>query len=510
MPVSFRDTIESDKKVASPSILFEPAKGTTFSYEMEFVDQNVPFDRGVLAANGKLGLIPNSRFLGEPGDGPVEVDVLGHQLQFQQKLSRDWYMLIGAGYRDTSFRGFSTEAELTGSRQALEETGNILVRQRRFRDYDTTNLVFRGEVSGKLYTGPLTHHLLVGADWDRFKIDLFQNRYRYNTPYVAGTPIVPAQYAIDIYNPVYGQVVIPNVTITNQLETQKSWGVYLQDQIDVTERLKLRLGGRFDHFNQELVQRPSGATTNVTKERFSPTVGGLYELTDTISFYAAYGTGFRPNSGTDFEQKPFEPETSKSYEAGLRFVSNDKSINASVAAFHMKKSNILTADPVNTFFSTTAGSARSNGIEADLTANILDGLSIIANYAYTDAVWTSTAKDKDFALGIDAGDPLINVPKHQANLLVTKLFDLGDPGKVTIGGGVQYVDKRLGETGTDFYLPSYTIARALASYAPDDSVKVSLDVTNLFDEEYYAASYHRYWIAPGAPRTITGRIDFFF
>ncbi|WP_427969361.1 TonB-dependent siderophore receptor [Altererythrobacter sp.] len=507
---SFRDTIESDKIVASPSILFAPTDQTKISYEMEFVDNNVPFDRGIVAVDGELGVIPISRFLGEPGDGPIEVDVLGHQLQVQQELSGDWFILFGAGYRDTSFTGFSSDAELSGFRQTLEETGNILVRQRRFRDYNTTNTVFRGEISGKLYTGALTHHVLVGADWDRFKIDLLQTRYRWNQGYNVGDPILPGMYAIDIFNPVYGQVVVPNTTLTNSLEVQKSWGIYFQDQIDLGERLKLRVGGRFDHFNQRITQRPSGDVTVVTKERFSPTVGALYEITDSISLYAAYGTGFRPNSGTDVDKDPFAPETSKSYEAGIRFISVDESINATVAAYHMTKSNILTSDLINQGFSAAAGSAKSQGIEADISAMLPGGFTIFANYAYTDAAWTTAGSDKDFGLAIEKGDPLINIPKHQANLLVTKEFELASAGIVTIGAGVNHTSKRLGETGFDFFLPSYTLVRALMSYQPSDNVKLSFDVTNLLDEEYYSASYHRYWVAPGAPRAWTARVDFYF
>ncbi|CDO34507.1 TonB-dependent siderophore receptor [Novosphingobium sp. KN65.2] len=506
---SFRDTVDSNKIVASPSVLFEPSSSTSISYEMEFVDQEVPFDRGVVAVDGVLGLIPRSTFLGEPGDGPTKVKVLGHQVQLQQDIAKDWVFLAGFGYRDTSFKGYSSDAELAGSRQTLEETGNYLARQRRYRDYGTTNLVFRGEVSGKLYTGSIAHHVLVGADWDRFKIDLTQLRFRPGA-YTAGTPITAANNAIDIFNPVYGQLPVPTALIQDSNETQKSWGVYFQDQIDITDAFKIRGGGRYDHFRQEIVNNISGTTTIITKKRFSPTIGALYQLTDTLSIYASYGTGFRPNSGIDFAGNPFAPETSKSYEAGLRFVSPGDMITATLAAYTMKKNNILTSDPINAGFSIAAGKARSRGIEADVNAKLPGGLNVFATYAYTDAVWTSAALDVSFGLNIQPGDPLINIPKHAANLLVTKEFDLGDAGVVTIGGGVNYTSKRLGETGIDFYLPDYTLVRALASYAPSDGVKLSVDATNLFNVTYYPASYHRYWVSPGQPRAVTFRVDFSF
>lgn len=506
---SFRDTLESSKVVASPSILFQPSNSTSISYEMEYVDLSVPFERGVVAVDGVLGLIPRSRFLGEPGDGNAQVDVLGHQVQFQQSLGGSWMFLAGLGYRDTSFEANSSDAELVAGRQILDDDKTHLARQRRSRDYYTTNASIRGEFSGRLYTGDIVHHVLFGADWDRFKIDLLQMRYR-PPPYAAGSPITAANNAINIYDPVYGQTPTPNVIITNSLEKQSAWGIYAQDQIDVTDRFKLRVGGRFDHFKQHITQRPSAAVTVVTEERFSPTIGALYEVSDSVGIYAAYGTGFRPNSGTDVRQDPFAPETSKSYEVGLRYASPDDTVNASVAAFHMKKDNILTTDPLNAGFSIAAGAARSNGIEAEVNARLPGDLNVFATYSYTDAQWTLSALDPAFGLTILPGDPLINIPKHQANLLVTKGWEVGNAGKVTVGAGVNYVSRRLGETGVDFYLPGYTLARALASYEPTDWVKVSFDVTNLFDKVWYPSSYHRYWVTPGAPRTFTARIDFSF
>lgn len=506
---SFRDTLESNKIVASPSILFQPSRSTSLTYEMEYVDLSVPFDRGVVAVDGELGLIPRSRFLGEPGDGNMQVDVLGHQVQFQQVLGGSWVFMAGFGYRDTSFEGFSSDAELVAGRQILDNDGIHLARQRRFRDFDTTNTSVRGEISGRVYTGDIVHHVLFGADWDRFKIDLIQLRFR-PPPYVAGSPITAANNAINIFNPVYGQMPVPTGFVLNSLEKQSSWGVYAQDQIDITDRFKLRVGGRFDHFKQHILQRPSGAVTEVTKERFSPTVGALYEFSDAIALYAAYGTGFRPNSGSDFMQNPFAPETSKSYEVGLRYTSPDDMVTASLAAFHMKKNNILTTDPINAGFSIAAGAARSNGVEADVNAKLPGEIDIFATYSYTDSQWTESALDPAFGLTILPGDPLINIPKHQANLLVTKGWELGNAGKITVGAGVNYVSRRLGETGFDFYLPGYALVRALASYEPTDWIKVSVDVTNLFDEVWYPSSYHRYWVTPGAPRTFTARVDFNF
>lgn len=511
---SFRDFLHSQKKVLSPSVLFKLGAGTSLTYEMEYVNQDVPFDRGTIALNGVLGVVPRSRFFGEPGDGQTAVKVFGHQLQLEQDLGNDWVLLVGGGYRSTIFRGYSSDAEIDLLRQTVDNDLTNLARQRRYRDYATTNGTVRSELSGKIQTGPLTHHVILGGDWDEFTIDLHQFRFRGPRPGVAGT----ASNTINIYNPVYGQMPTPGSQITNSLEKQKAWGVYFSDQIDVTDALKLRFGGRFDHFNQNILDRNSatGARVVNTYEKFSPTAGLLYKITDSFSIYAGYGRGFRPNSGTGAPPvgqtigTPFAPEKSQSYEVGLRYASPGNAIVGSIAAYTMKKTNILTTDPSNGNFSIAAGSARSKGIEADLTANLPGDVHIIATYAYTDAAWDTASKDVNFAQPINPGDPLINIPKHAANLLVTKGFDLGSAGKLTAGAGVNHVSSRLGETATRFYLPSYTLTRALLSYEPTDNIRVGVDVTNLFDVTWYASSYSQFWVQPGTPRTITGRVSFSF
>lgn len=507
---SFRDVVNHTKFVASPSILYKPSNNTSLSYEMEFVDNKVTFDRGIVAINGKLGAVPISRFLGEPGDGRTNVKVLGHQVQLQQKISKDWFFLAGFGYRDTSFKGFSQDPELALGRQIIDNDGQNLSRQRRFRDFNTTNTTVRGEISGKLYTGPLTHHILVGADYDRFHIDLLQIRYR-PPSYTAGSPITAANNAINVFNPVYGNLRTPTQTNINSDEVQKAWGIYFQDQVDVTDQLKVRFGGRFDHFNQYIVNRnlATNNVTDATKKRFNPTAGVLYKVTDTVSIYGGYGEGFRPNSGLDFNGNPFAPELSKSFEAGLRFAAPGDAISATLAAFTMKKNNILTSDPVNAGFSVAGGEAKSKGIEADVSANLPGDITILATYAYTDAYWSKAGKDFNFALPILPGDRLINIPKHAANLLVNKGFMIAGR-RATFGGGLNYVGKRLGETATTFELPGYVIARVMASFEPMDNLKLTADVSNLFDKTYYASSYSQLWVAPGAPRAFTIKAAYSF
>ncbi len=494
---SFRDTVETQKHGASPSLAWRISPQSRLVYELEYSHQKIPFDRGVLAVNGQLGRIPESRFLGEPGDGPLKADVQGHQIEFQHDFSKDWSALVGFTHRKTSLEGFSTEAELAANRQQLFVDGRTLTRQRRFRDYDASYQVFRGEINGRFQLAGLQHRLILGADADRFEND--QVFLRARAPTLASSPTLAQQQAIDIFNPVYGSYPLPTPTpLTNRVETQKSAGVFAQDQINLTERLQVRLGARFDDYQQTLKDRASGRVTTQKETRTSPQLGFVVRATDALSLYAAYGENFRPLSGVDAQGNGFEPNQSTSVEAGAKFSLG--AIDGTVAVFQVKQKNILVAADASAATQLAIGRARSQGVEIDLHGEITEGFSLWASYAYVDAKTSNTFNDPNFGVAVPAGSRLLNVPKHTLSLQLVKATTLAARG-VQLGGGVLHVGERSGEFTTNVKLPSYTVARAFAAYELTPSTTLRLDVDNLFDETYYTNSFSALWVQPGTPRS---------
>ena len=522
---TFRDFVHTKKYTVTPSILFHPAPDTNLSYELEYVRQELPFDRGVASVNGSARGLPRSRFLGEPGDGDVTVDAFGQQLQLQHDFARHWSLLLGASYRDTSFGGYSTEAENADARQPYFSnnavlTTPILSRQRRLRDYQTDDLVFRGELSGRFDTGPLTHHLLVGADYNEFTLDRREDRARPASSANALTPAAtPAQLragnAINVFDPVYGNLTAV-APFTNQRERQWSYGVYAQDLIDLTETVKLRLGGRFDHLERRIDFRIRNAAGQLPlaaqrdNRRVSPQVGLSWAVARPLTLYASYGQGFRANTGIGAPDAVgaatlFAPEYIKSYEVGAKFAALGDRLTGTLAAFQTNKTNVLTADPVNPGFSRSLGRARSRGIEADANLSLPADFRVSVTFAYIDAEVREAAVEPNFGFALRVGDPLINIPKTSGSALLLKDFTLG-ARTLTLGAGVNYVGRRLGETGyrfpdgSVFELPAYTTVRLHGAIDVTERVRLSGEVTNLFDEDYYPNSYSRVWVTPGAPR----------
>ncbi|MFK8031624.1 MAG: TonB-dependent siderophore receptor [Gammaproteobacteria bacterium] len=509
---SFRDTVETKRVGFYPSLAWTISEDTKLTYELELTQQEIPFDRGV-AFSDEFGFTPRETFAGEPGDGPIETDVLGHQIEVQHNLSDNWSLLAGFGFRDTTFEGNASETNF-GGRQTYFFDGQTLSRFFRYRDFESEYTVLRAEIAGQFETGALRHRLLFGADYDRFENSLFIQRFRPGF-IPAGTDINtldPAEYLfLDVNNPVYGQfpqpVPGPN---TDRQEDLDGFGIYIQDQIDVTDQFQVRLGLRYDDFTQDLTNLRADPVATVTSSdtRVSPQVGAVYLVNDGLSFYGSYGEGFRQQTGSDFQGNQFDPNLTESTEIGLKanldHYFNNVSGAVTLTFFQVDQSNILVNDDrpeavAAGFFSRSAGEARSRGVELDANFETENGLNVWFSYAFTDAEFTNSNPDADFGALIEEGDPLINAPENQLNLQVSKEFKVSGK-RAQFGGGLQYTDERLGWTGFDFFLPSYTTVRLFGEFEPTDRLSLRVDIDNVLDEVFYTNSFADVWVEPGAPR----------
>ena len=517
---SFREGRETELFGIYPSVTVATADGPTLTYELEYTAQEIPQDRGVVFAEN-FGFSPRDVFTGE--NVPIETEVLGQQLEVSHDLTDNWSLLVGLGYRETTLEGRSfenqfgfrdTDGNQIASRQNFINDGQTIARFSRNRDFESDYFVIRGELSGEFATGSLRHRLIVGADYDEFNTSQVITRFR---PRFRGdaTMATPAETAanllLDVTNPIYGQNLNPvGSPNTDRDEVFEAFGVYVQDQIDLTDNFQIRLGGRFDDIDQSLLNKRSGLTDSLSETRFSPQVGAVYLVNDGLSLYASYGEGFRQQTGVDFQGELLDPNVTESYEAGVKgdlggLISGVDG-EFTVALFNIDQSNVTVSEdrpienPLVGFATRAAGEAQSRGLEADANFTVGDDMSFRVSYAYTDAEYLTDTGDADgFGFTIESGDPIINVPEHQLSLQAAKDFNLGTI-PATIGGGLQYVGERNGFAGVDFTLPDYTTARIFGEAQLVDNILLRLDVDNLFDETFYTDSFADVWVTPGAPR----------
>lgn len=508
---SFRDGVETEKLGFYPSVSWNISDQTQVTYELEYTTQELPFDRGVVFSD-EFGFSPSDFFVGE--SVPIETEAVGHQFEAQHNINDNWSILGGIGYRETTLEGNAFEPQF-GSRQTFFQDGQTISRFFRSRDFESDYLVLRGELAGEFQTGQFRHRLIMGADYDEFDNTLVIDRYRTRFSGDIANPTAEEIFTdllINVNNPIYGLNLNPDAPAnTNRNEVLKGYGFYVQDQIDITDKLQIRIGARFDDFEQDLTNllATPASTVTTSDDRVSPQFGAVYQVNSGFSFYASYGEGYRQQTGSDVDDNQFDPNITESAEVGFKVDLGEfyDSVTGSVAAtlFQVEQSNFLVNDnrPTTTgFFLIPAGEAESTGLEIDANLEFDNDLSVWVSYAYTDANFTNSFADADgFGFTIDAGDPLINTPSHQFNIQAAKDFTIGEwPAK--IGGGVLYVGERNGWVGSDFTLPDYTTARVFGEIEPVDGFSVRLDVDNVLDETFYTNSFADVWVQPGDPQRV--------
>ncbi len=483
------DLVDNRKMVVAPAITWNLSPNTVLNYEAEFIRIRTPLDRGIVQVNGNVGALPRDRYLGDPSRDNLHVNGDTHQVTLDHDLGQGWRTRVGASYRETDLYG--SAVDLTGTLQA---NGRTLTRRDSWRSLPARDASLQGEVEGKLQVGGLTHTVLAGVE--TWRLTAAQD-IRYSS--LASQP-----FAIDIYNPVYNQSVGNLTPGFDLVDRTRATGVFVQDQIDLSAKWKLLAGMRFDRFHQDSENRLAATRQVQEHSAATPRIGLTYLIHPNTSVYASAGRSFRPNAGTDESGKAFDPQKGQALELGAKWQSADQRLNASVALFDIRKTNVLTRSPTNANFSIAAGEVQSRGLELDVAGQIDTHWRMTANMAYTD---TEVTRDNNPAL---LGKRLLNVPRVSAGLFAIREDQAPWGGRYGIGGGLVHVGERTG-TATDTYrLPAYTTARITGYWQIDKRTRLTLDVHNLFNKTHYTASWGALTVIPGLGRQVVAGVQVAF
>nr|WP_316629026.1 TonB-dependent siderophore receptor [uncultured Brevundimonas sp.] len=471
----WRDRVGLDRTVVAPSLTWRPNADLRLTYVGEFTTFTTLFDRGMPAIKGDALALPESNYYGEPGDGPTRFRNERHQITGEYALNGAWSLNGGVAWRGGSLRGLSSDQSRL--------VGDQLWRQRRGRDFSVEDLSARLELNGVVAAGVGVHNLAFGAK---------AYRLTYGEKWLRINPTAANPYPIDVFNPVYGAVPAPTpLPFTDNLETREVVTLYAQDLWEVNDRLSLSAGLRLDDYDQRIRNNRTGAVGQASDTPFDYRFAARYRLTDNLTAHASYGRSFVLNSGTGRDGAGFAPEKGQGYEIGLAGAWDGLDLAATV--FDIKKSDILTTDPVDSNYLAPVGKLTTRGIELDGSLRLHDAWQVVANYSWTDA----KADDSRFA-----SDAVLNVPEHSGSLFAIGRFPTAHGTDWSVMAGAAYVGDRAGALADPVRLPAYWKAKAALDYGLTRQVTARVEVDNLFDERYAASSYSDLWIFPGAPRSI--------
>ena len=169
-----------------------------------------------------------------------------------------------------------------------------------------------------------------------------------------------------------------------------------QATIHLTEQLDVTGGVRYTEDKRES-SAPLSPGVPDFKAKFSHTdwtANVTYRPSETLTIYAKAGTGYL--TGGIFNQRAFEPEKLLQYEVGAKTDWFGRRLRVNVAAFHSKYDDLQSSannpNPPFLFQTFNVGKAEIQGVELEVLALPVDGLTLSANWGY------SEFKYKDFDL----------------------------------------------------------------------------------------------------------------
>ncbi|MDR0226113.1 MAG: TonB-dependent siderophore receptor [Burkholderiaceae bacterium] len=454
-----------------------------------------PFDRGTaLDPTTRRPLdIPATRRLDEAFNQMTGETHLG-QLSVDHRLGAGWAAHLNLSYNRETYDA-----------NQLRVNGIDTVRGSLLRSNDATHGALSTDSYGSAYVdgsvalAGMRHDLQIGADAE------YRCIYRADLLRQATTSLFSYR------DPVYG-LEQPSTTVSasdsDQTDSLHNRSLFLRDAIHLGERWVLTAGLRYQTWRQTAGRgRPFQANTQADGSAWLPRAGLVYRLAPHVSFYGSYAQSLRPtstiaplSSGAVIDAS-VAPEEARSWEVGAKLDLPGR-ITGTLALFDIHKRNVLVSqfnDATKLTDWRTSGAARSRGLELDVAGELGRHWSLIASYAHLDA---RTTLDPLYQ-----GNQLWNVARQTASLSAVHDFGavFGAEGRLRVGGGLQYVGRRPGDSANSFWLPGYTIAHAFATYDTRMGgyrTRWQLNVKNLFDRSYYPSSANTYFISMGDARQL--------
>lgn len=237
--------------------------------------------------------------------------------------------------------------------------------------------------------------------------------------------------------------------------------------------------------------------TDTTENGFVHKFNLSYEFSRDLMIYGQAAQGFRPGgvnqaNGLPAAQAAYTSDSLWNYEVGMK-AQPIRGVYFNLTGYQIDWSDMqvsarLAGDAGVFGLIANVGSARVRGVEAELTARPISGMSIGTNIGFTDAKLTETPSVGNISVsGALKGDRLPNVPRWNLNANAEYMWALSPTLEGLVRLDASYVGSSYSTLSTiDQYrrqTPSYTLVNArIGVQDPDGEWNVHLYVNNLFDE----------------------------
>jgi iron complex outermembrane receptor protein len=463
----------NDRAYLAPSLQWKPSSDTSLTVYAQLMRNRAGVYTRTRPLVGSLvptpigSRIPSSLFVGNPNFDRFDHDqeLAGYKFEHRLNETLMFRQSLRAGHMKLDYKGLQApDFVALNPDNALDPANYRTLNRTLFGSREWANAFgIDNQLQADLRSGDWRHKLLFGIDYQR-------SRFESNSFSGGSAPV------LDINAPAYPAAPfdIPDPYAIDSSRLRQT-GFYAQDQIKWADRWQLTLGGRYDRARTDYFDRLGGETAStISDSKFTTRAGLVYLAPNGLAPYASYTESFNPITAINpTTQRPFEPETGRQYEAGLRYQPSGTRNMYSAAIFDLRRRNYVTFDP--NFVPYQTGEISTRGIELEATTQPIPRMNLTAAYSYTQrAIVTASANPEQI------GKQNTAVPRNQLALWT----DYRLPGNVKVGVGARHTGWTRGNGGTTpVKVPSYTLVDALVGY-DIEQWSLALNVRNLTNKTY--------------------------
>lgn len=480
----------NDRYVIAPVISYQLDEKTklTFEYTYQRANMSNVGSYYVFATDGFATLPVNFTSLpaGTPG---TKINDHSFFLNLQHQFNDKWRLTAQAGQFFYNQEGYSMWPS------HIDSSGKMI---RNIGLWDSKSNMTMGQVflNGSFNTGVIRHRMLAGIDLSR-KTYLADWNQSWNLDSLGGLfdPKNPNLGSPAMGYPVFdrSKSIEERAYSNGSYQNQNYSSFYLQDELGfIDNKIRVTLAGRYTILTQAYYGADSAS-------HFTPRIGISGSINKTTSVYALYDQAFLPQSGRLANGGKVQPVTGDNMEVGFKKDWFGGLWNTTFSVFQIVKNNELTADPFSppaSGLSIELGQKTVQGAEFDIRGTIIKGLTLVANYAYTDSKVTKVSEGVTF---IKVGDVVPGFSKHTANAWLNYKITDGVLKGAGVSGGFTW----LGERAT-YWQKAPDESKEIGDYLKidgglfweGDKLRITANVFNIANEYLYSGSYAPYWSAP--------------
>ena len=288
------------------------------------------------------------------------------------------------------------------------------------------------------------------------------------------------------------QGTLGNLTF-DQNEEVSSMGLFVQDELSLSDKVELTLGARYDRVSFDVTDRffdDGDDSGKRTLDKLSPSLGLRYSPTEKLNYYTNLSTSFETPTTTEFANPAgggfntsLEPQTATNYEVGVKG-SFGKRNRYELALFRIDVKDELIPfeledQPDREFFE-NAGESKRQGIEVLLAFEPLERMHASLAYTFSDFVFEqfSDGEGNNFA-----GKAIPGVPEQLIHADLSYTHNSG----MYAYWDVLYADEVFANNNNSATSDAYTVSNlrlGYTRYSGKWEFSPFLGVNNLFDEHY--------------------------